>query len=176
VGETTAPVPAITAIYVGGSSHSQNTADREPDVNRWVEQNRAVDPSEPRTVLTPRVRFTIRSMMMVVAVTALVALVASNPDRHNGITDKRVVIPVASAVAAVYGVWAMRRPVVSLLPLLAVWIATPTVDHPAPDLINSSARCCFLGWVIGAPAGWLTRGSAIVGESGPDTGSTGSSS
>ena len=104
-----------------------------------------------------RVRFTVRGIMAVVAVAALVSLVASNPYRHDGITDKRIIIPVASVVAAVYGLGAMRRPLLFLLPLLAVWIATPQVDHPTIDVINVSAGGCFLGWMIGAPAGWISR-------------------
>jgi hypothetical protein len=110
----------------------------------------------------PRVRFTVRRMMVAVAVAALVSLVTSNSYRHDGITDKRVVIPVASVVAAVYGLGAMRRPLMFLLPLLAVWIATPQVDHPRPDVINVSAGGCFVGWIIGASAGWMSR--RLVGE------------
>jgi hypothetical protein len=91
---------------------------------------------EAPTMRVPRVRFTVRRMMLAVVVVALVSLVASNPDRHDGITDKRVVIPVASSAAAVYGIGAMRRPVLFLMPLLAVWIATPQVDHPTTDVIN----------------------------------------
>lgn len=105
----------------------------------------------------PRVRSTVRWIMAVVAVAALVSLVATNPYRHDGITDKRVVIPVASVAAAVYGVGAMRRPLLFLLPLLAAWMATPGVDHPPHDVINVSAAGCFVGWLIGAPAGWISR-------------------
>ncbi len=101
-------------------------------------------------------RFTVRRVMALVAVAALVALVASNPGRHDGITDQRVVVPVAS-VAAAYGLGAMRRPLVFLAPLIAVWITTHAVDHPTPDLINGSATGCFLGWIIGAPSGWISR-------------------
>ena len=110
----------------------------------------------------PRVRFTVRRMMVAVAVAALVLLVASNEDRHDGITDKRVVIPVACAVAAVYGLGAMRRPLMFLLPLLAVWIATPQVDHPTHDVINVSAAGC-IGWVIENSAGWMSR--RLTGQS-----------
>jgi hypothetical protein len=105
----------------------------------------------------PRVRFTVRRMMVTAAVSALVWLVAWNAYSHDGITDKRVVIPVASVVAAAYGLGAMRRPVTFLLPLLAAWIATPQVDHPIHDVINVSAGGCFLGWIIGASAGWMSR-------------------
>jgi hypothetical protein len=100
---------------------------------------------------------TTRRLMFAVAVTALVLLVASNPYRHDGITDKRVVIPVAAVVAAVYGIGAMRRPWMFLLPLLVAWIATPGVDHPHLDVINVSAGSCYLAWTIGAPVGWMTR-------------------
>jgi hypothetical protein len=105
----------------------------------------------------PHARITVRRIMAWVAVAALVSLAATNPDRHDGITDRRVVVPVASVVAAVYGVGAMRRPLAFLWPLVAVWIATPRVDHPHPDVVNLSAGGCFLGWIIGAPAGWISR-------------------
>jgi hypothetical protein len=113
----------------------------------------------------PRVRFTMRRIMASVAVAALVSLAVSSPYRHDGITDKRVVIPVASIVAAVYGLGAMRRPLMFLLPLLVVWVATPQVDHPALDVVNVSAGGCFLGWIIGAPAGWISRRITRTGDS-----------
>jgi hypothetical protein len=103
-------------------------------------------------------------MMVVVVVAAFVSLVASNPYRHDGITDKRVVIPVASIVAAVYGLGAIRRPLVFLFPLLVAWIATPVVDHPDLDVINVSAVGCYLGWVFGAPVGWISRGLPVSSE------------
>ncbi len=105
----------------------------------------------------PRIRFTVRRLMVAVAIVALISLVASNPERHDGITDKRVVTPVASVVAAAYGFGAMRRPLVFLLPLLAILSVTSQVDHPTPDVINISAAGCFLGWLIGAPVGWISR-------------------
>ena len=119
-------------------------------------------------------RMTTRRRMIAIVVGALVSLVASNPHRHDGITDKRVVIPVASAVAAVYGLAAMRRPLTTLLPLLAVWIATPQVDRPRPDVINVSAGGCFICWFIGASAGWISRRMTGKEEGGPLAGSSGS--
>jgi hypothetical protein len=119
-------------------------------------------------------RMTTRRWMIATVVGALVSLVASNPHRRNGIIDKRVVIPVASAVAAVYGLAAMRRPLTTLLPLLAVWIATPQVDHPRPDVINVSAGGCFIGWFIGASAGWISRRLTGEEQAEPLPGSTGS--
>lgn len=104
-----------------------------------------------------RVRITVRRIMTAVAIAAFVSLIASNPYRHNGVTDKRVVIPVASFVAAIYGIGAMRHPFVFLAPLLAAWILTPQVDHPSFDIINVSAIGCFLGWLIGVPAGWISK-------------------
>jgi hypothetical protein len=105
----------------------------------------------------PMPQITIRKLMAVVAIAALISLVASNAYRHGGITDKRIVIPVACLVSAVYGIGAVRRPLVVLMPLLVVWIVTPAVDHPAPDVIHASAGGCFLAWFIGAPVGWLSR-------------------
>ena len=119
-----------------------------------------------------QVQFTVRRMMVAVAVAALVLLVASNDDRHDGITDKRMVIPVACVVAAVYGLGAMRRPLMFLLPLIAVWIVTPQVDHPTHDVINTSAAGCFIGWMIGAPAGWMSRRFTGHQQDEPIAGST----
>src|SRR5262245_38938433 len=73
----------------------------------------------------PRARFKVRRLMAAVAVAAVVCVVASNAYRHGGITDRLVVLTVASAVAAGSGLWAMRRPLPALLPLIAAWIATP---------------------------------------------------
>ena len=42
MGETMAPVPAITAIYVRASSRSQDTASQEPDLKRWVAAQRDI--------------------------------------------------------------------------------------------------------------------------------------
>ena len=101
-------------------------------------------------------RFTIRRLMVVVVVVALTSLVASNPYRHDGIRDNRIVIPVASIIAVAYGLGAMRRPKMFLVPLIAAWIATPTVFDRSPDLIDACAMGCYLGWIIGVPAGWLS--------------------
>ena len=105
----------------------------------------------------PRVQFTQRSVLELAAVAAVVLVVNVNQEFHGGITDKRVVIPVACVVAAVYGVGAVRRPVRFLLPLIAVWIFTPQVDRPSPDVINVSVGSCGVAWLIGAPAGWISR-------------------
>lgn len=112
----------------------------------------------------PRVRFTVGGMMVAVAITALVSLVASNPYRRDGISDGSVIIPVASIISAVYGFGAMRQPLPLLLPLLAASIFTPEADHPQLDVINVSAGGCFLGWAIGAPAGWMARRRRKAGE------------
>jgi hypothetical protein len=70
----------------------------------------------------------------------------------------------------------MRRPLLFLAPLIAVWIITPQVDHPTQDVINVSASGCFLGWIIGAPTGWISRrlarrrGSSSGGSEPPESG------
>jgi hypothetical protein len=124
--------------------------------------------ARPATRL-PRVRFTLRRIMEAVAVAALICLVISNPYRHDGITDRRILVPVAAGVAAVYGIGAMRRPWMFLWPLIVVWVVTPQVDHPRLDMINLSAAGCFLGWIIGAPAGWISRCLTRTGDSAPST-------
>jgi hypothetical protein len=106
--------------------------------------------------MKPR-QFRLRTLLILVAIASLISLVASNPYRHGGITDKRVVIPVASIIAAFYGVASMRRPLLLLWPLVVVWVVTPRVDHPTPDVVNGSILGCLLAWIIGAPAGWISR-------------------
>ena len=105
----------------------------------------------------PRVRFTVRRVMAAVAVAALILLVVSNAERHDGTTDSGVVFPVACVVSATYGLGAMRRPLGFLLLLVVVWLAMPQVDHLVPDVINVSVVGCFVGWIFGAPAGWISR-------------------
>jgi hypothetical protein len=118
------------------------------------------------------VRFTVRRIMVSVAVAGLASLAALGVCREYASTDERIVILVASVVAGAFGLGAMRRPLVFLAPLLVVWLITPSVDHPGIDVINLSAGGCFLGWIIGAPVGCLSRylmrpGNAIPGASEP---------
>jgi DNA invertase Pin-like site-specific DNA recombinase len=56
MGETTAPVPPFTAIYVRASSRSQDTASQEPDLKRWVTAQKDI------TVRWYRDKFTGTSM------------------------------------------------------------------------------------------------------------------
>jgi hypothetical protein len=105
----------------------------------------------------PLFRFWPERLMVAVSVAVLVFLAKGLAGWHDGITDKRVVIPVAAVVASVYGAGSMRRPLMFLWPLV-VWVACPeAVDHPSPDLINGVAAGCFVAWIIGAPAGWIAR-------------------
>jgi hypothetical protein len=114
----------------------------------------------------PRVRFTVRAIMAAVAVAALTSL-AAKIYREYPSTEKRVVILVASVVAGAYGLGAMRRPLVFLVPLLVVWVATPAVDHPSFSIFNISVGGCVVGWIIGAPAGWISRCLKRAGNSYP---------
>ena len=95
-------------------------------------------------------------MMAAVAVAAVVCLVASNAYRHDGITDKRVVILRVGRCCRLRHRGNAQTPDVSAT-LARGLDPTPEVDHPIHDVINVSAGSCFLGWIIGAPAGWMSR-------------------
>jgi hypothetical protein len=104
-----------------------------------------------------RPRFRVRTLMVIVAGASLVLLVASQAGRPDGITDKRIVVPVACIVAVFYGIEAMRHPWAFLVPLVGASMLAPRVDHPSQDVVNGSAARCLVAWMIGAPAGWVAR-------------------
>ena len=98
-------------------------------------------------------QFRIMTLVKIVAASALILFVLTTRDRPGrGITDKRIVIPVACVVAAVYAVGSMRRPIAFSIPML-FFLLTPSVDHPSHDVINACLGGCFLAWIIGAPIG-----------------------
>jgi hypothetical protein len=105
----------------------------------------------------PRVKFTVRRAMAVVALAALLSLAVANVCREYPSTEHRVAILVASVVAGAYGLAAMRRPWVFLAPLVVVWAVAPTVDHPSFDVFNLSGGACFLGGIIGGSVGLISR-------------------
>src|SRR5690242_19329622 len=104
----------------------------------------------------PRVRFTVRRMMTWVAIAAFASLAISTIGREGSSNGERAVAVVASVVAGAYGVGAMRRPWVFLFPLIVVWLL-PTVQDASLDVFTASVLGCFVGWIIGAPAGWISR-------------------
>jgi hypothetical protein len=106
-------------------------------------------------------------MMTLVAVAALASLAASRLWRDSPSPGQRAVVLIASLVAGAFGLGAMRRPWVFLGPLIVLWVVTPTVDHPSFDVWNLSVGGCFLGWIIGTPAGWISRWITRAGESVP---------
>ena len=105
----------------------------------------------------PRVRLSVRWLMSVVAVAALASLAASGVCRNYPSTEQRAVFLTGSVVAGAFGLGATRRPLVSLALLLMIWVAVPSVDHPGIDVLSMTSGGCYLGWIIGAPAGWISR-------------------
>jgi hypothetical protein len=95
--------------------------------------------------------------MTAVAVAAIASLAAAKVCRDFPYPDQRGAILVASVVAGAAGVVAVRRPWAMFALPFVIWVAMPTVDHPGVDVLYLSARGCFLGWIIGAPAGWISR-------------------
>jgi hypothetical protein len=64
---------------------------------------------------------------------------------------------VAAAIAsAAFGVGAARRPWLFLALALLVYATAPVV-HDGFNAASLSAGACILAWLIGAPAGWVSR-------------------
>jgi hypothetical protein len=64
---------------------------------------------------------------------------------------------VAAAIAsAAFGVGAARRPWLFLALALLIYAAAPVVHHGF-NAASLSAGACILAWLIGAPAGWVSR-------------------
>lgn len=104
-------------------------------------------------------RFTVRRLMAAVAIAALASLAFSKVCRDYPSNRTRAVILLTSAVAGAVGVGALRRPLLFLVPVLVTWVVVPAVDHPSlDDALGMSAGGCQLGWMIGAPIGWISRG------------------
>ena len=115
----------------------------------------------------PRVQLTLRLILTLAVVAALAWLAVSKIYRDYPSTDKRIVVVVASVVSGTFGLGAMRRPLVFLAPLLVIWVVMPSVDHPSFNVLNISVGGCFLGWMIGAPVGWISRHLPREGNSLP---------
>jgi len=87
-----------------------------------------------------------------VAAAALLSLEAGKPYRHSSGFQERLEVFTTAAVAGAFGVGSMRRPWVCFIVLIVFWALSPKIDHglqPSDPL--------FLGWIIGAPAGWAAR-------------------
>ncbi len=107
-----------------------------------------------------RLRFALSGLMVLVAVAALASLAASKVCRDYPGSKQRVVVLVVSVVAAAYGLGSVRRPWIFLIPVFIFWLVGPRVDHPGINLHDQFPASCFLGWIIGAPVGWISRSLA----------------
>jgi hypothetical protein len=101
-------------------------------------------------------RFTVRRLMVAVAISALVSLAVSKVCRDYPNTYMRAFILLLAVCAAAFGVGAVRKPWHFLCPILVAWVVMPSVDHPG-DPYSMIAGSCIWGWLIGAPIGWISR-------------------
>lgn len=107
-----------------------------------------------------RVQFKLRWIMGAVAVAALVSLAAAKVCRECRSNDTRVDTFVACVLAGVFGLGSMRRPMVFLAPVILIYVGSPRAFDYAPRFIEffrMSIGACVLGWIVGAPAGWMFR-------------------
>jgi hypothetical protein len=104
-------------------------------------------------------RFTVQRMMAAVAVAALASLALAEICRNLRGARLRVMMVVCCVVVAAYSVWAMRRPLWALFPLLLI----PVIDllrsppYDGLDIYTVSMAACYVAWIIGAPVGWIVR-------------------
>lgn len=63
---------------------------------------------------------------------------------------------VGTVVSWAFAVGAMRCPWVFLSVALVVWAGAP-VMHDGFNAVTLSAQGCVLSWMVGAPAGWISR-------------------
>jgi hypothetical protein len=65
-------------------------------------------------------------------------------------------VVVAAVVSVAFALGAVRRPWVFLAVALVVWAFAPVTYHGF-DAVTLSAQGCVLAWMVGAPAGWISR-------------------
>jgi hypothetical protein len=91
-----------------------------------------------------------------VAVAGLATAVVSLAYRESVNEQERSAIFIGTVVGSAVGLWSMRQPFLSLAVLLASGLFLPAVDHP-PLAVRGMVAGCSLGWILGAPAGWIRR-------------------
>jgi hypothetical protein len=106
----------------------------------------------------PRVRFTVRGMMVAVAIAALVAAIGARIGSSPLATRHPFVLLVAVLVTGSIGILALRHPLVAIPFVLLVLFLTPAYAHVG--LFTHTDLPCLgaaTAWLIGAPAGWCFR-------------------
>jgi hypothetical protein len=103
----------------------------------------------------PRVRFTIRRMMVAVVVMAIWLSVLGRcpPDALP------MVIQTTATVCVPIGLCAIRFPLITLSVGVLIVMQDPNAGGACNPLITPEAFAGgWLGWLVGAPAGWISRG------------------
>ena len=65
-------------------------------------------------------------------------------------------VVVGAMVSGAFGVGAVRRSWIFLAVALLVWAGAPVIHHGF-NAVTLSAQGCVLAWMVGAPAGWVSR-------------------
>jgi hypothetical protein len=99
----------------------------------------------------PRVWYTVRQALIAMAIVVGLAIVHSQLLTASA----PIYVAVSAAVAGVFALGAMRRPIYFLAIAVLLWAVLPRVsDSSAHELFGG---CYTLGWTLGALAGTVIR-------------------
>ena len=107
-------------------------------------------------LVVPTKRLSFRQWMAVAGVVPIVSVLTLELWQPfppgSGVID----VVVGAVVSGAFAVGAVRRPWVFLTIALVVWAGAP-VMHDGFNAVTLSAQGCVLAWMVGAPAGWISR-------------------
>lgn len=103
---------------------------------------------------------------MTVAVAVPTAAVLALELLEPFLLGSEVDVVVSVVVSGAFGVGAARRPWLFLAIALVVWAGAPVMHHGF-NAVTLSAQGCLLAWMVGAPAGWVSRHVPIGGKRSP---------
>jgi hypothetical protein len=107
-------------------------------------------------LVVPTERLSWRQWIAVAIVGAIASVLALELWQPFPLLGTEVDVVVGAVVSGAIGVGAVRRPWVFLAIALVVWAAAPVI-HDGFNAVTLSSSGCVLGWMIGAPAGWISR-------------------
>ncbi len=106
----------------------------------------------------PRPRFTVRRLMIAVAVSAPVAAIGAKTYDACQATGLPQSILVAVAVTGLVGFLALRKPLTAIPFVVLVFLMTPRIaTFPRMNYFELPSQGAMLAWSVGAPVGWILR-------------------
>ncbi len=107
-------------------------------------------------LVVPTEQLSLRQWMAVAVVVPIVSILVLELWQPFPPGSKVVDVVVGAVVSGAFGVGAVRRPWVFLAVALVVWAGAPVMHHGF-NAVTLSAEGCVLAWIVGAPAGWVSR-------------------